>query len=204
MMGSCSDGYAPLFDSNLTNADYNPAVWTVDAEGVIAASADDAIWTKVEYENFELAVEFKNDKCTNSGVVIYATDKKNWIPNAVEVQIADDWCDHFDAQASTGSCGAIYGHLAPSEFRLVKKPGEWNSMKIVAKGQDIKVWLNGKDITAMDMRLWTDGTKNPDGSDIPSWLPKPYAQLPTKGFIGFQGKHGDATIWFRNIRIKQL
>jgi hypothetical protein len=25
--------------------------------------------------------------------------------------------------------------------------------------------------------------------------------LPTKGRIGLQGKHGDATVWFRNIRI---
>jgi uncharacterized membrane protein len=56
----------------------------------------------------------------------------------------------------------------------------------------------------MDMNLWTSGKVNPDGSEIPSWLPVPYAELPTKGSIGFQGKHGDATIWFRNLRIRSL
>jgi hypothetical protein len=56
----------------------------------------------------------------------------------------------------------------------------------------------------MDMNLWTSGTTNPDGTKIPEWLPKPYAELPTKGYIGFQGKHGEATIWFRNIMIKEL
>ncbi|MDR1723746.1 MAG: DUF1080 domain-containing protein [Tannerella sp.] len=201
---SCGQSAKPLFADDLSNADYDRSVWSVDAQGVISATADQAIWSTLEYENFELTLEFKNDRCTNSGVVIYATDKKDWIPNAVEIQIFDDWCDHGDNKASTGTCGAVYGHLAPSAYRLVKQPGEWNTMKIIALGKNIKVALNGKDIIDMDMSLWTSGKNNPDGSEIPSWLPKPYASLPTKGFIGFQGKHGDATIWFRNITIKSL
>jgi hypothetical protein len=56
----------------------------------------------------------------------------------------------------------------------------------------------------MDMNKWTSGKVNPDGSEIPSWTPQVLANVPTKGFIGLQGKHGNATIWFRNIRIKQL
>ncbi len=197
-------GWQPLFDTCLTNADYDPAVWSEDKDGVISATADQAIWTKKEYENFELDLEFKTDKCTNSGVVIYCTDKKDWIPNAVEIQIADDYCDPSAEKASTGSCGAVYGHLAPSAFRVVKKPGEWNRMKITAKGKNIRVALNGKKIINMDMSLWTSGTTNPDGSEIPSWLPKPYAELPTQGYIGFQGKHGQALIWYKNIKIKEL
>lgn len=199
-----SKGWKPLFDTCLTNADYDPAVWSVDKDGVISATADQAICTNKEYENFELELEFKTDHHTNSGVVIYCTDKKDWIPNAVEIQIADDYADPSAKAASTGSCGAVYGHLAPSAFRVVKKPGEWNKMKIAAKGKNIQVALNGKKIINMDMSLWTSGTTNPDGSAIPSWLPKPYAGLPTKGYIGFQGKHGKALIWFKNIKIKEL
>jgi hypothetical protein len=197
-------GYQPLFSADLSNADYNPAVWSVDAEGVFSATDDQALWSTAEYENFELSLDFKNDNCTNSGVVIYCTNKADWIPNAVEIQIADDYCDHGSGKASTGSCGAVYGHLAPSVYPLVKPAGEWNTMVITAQGKNIRVKLNGEDIVDMDMSLWTSGTLNPDGSEIPSWLPKPYAELPTKGYIGFQGKHGDATIWFRNIQVKQL
>jgi hypothetical protein len=197
-------GWKPLFAADLSNADCDRSVWSVDQDGVISATADQALWSAGEYENFELELEFKNDRCTNSGVVIYCTDKKDWIPNAVEIQIADDYCDHFEAAASTGSCGAVYGHLAPAAFRLVKKPGEWNRMKITARGKNLRVTLNGKKVINMDMSLWTSGETNPDGSVIPSWLPKPYAGLPTKGYIGFQGKHGQALIWFRNIRIKAL
>ena len=41
-------------------------------------------------------------------------------------------------------------------------------------------------------------------SDIPAWLPTPFSELPTKGYIGLQGKHGEATIYFRNVKIASL
>ena len=197
-------GWQPLFSADLSNADYDATVWSIDANGVISATADQAIWSANAYENFELELEFKTDKCTNSGVVIYCTNKKNWIPNSVEIQIADDYCEQFGQWSPTFMCGAVFGHLPPSASHVVKKPGEWNKMKVTAKGQNIRVVLNGKKIINMDMSLWTSGKTNPDGSEIPSWLSKPFAELPTKGYIGFQGKHGQALIWFRNIKIKEL
>ena len=186
--------WKPLFGKNLENANYNPEVWS-ETDGVLGAVKDESIWTKDEYENFELDLDFKTDVGTNSGVVVYCTDTKDWIPNSVEIQIADDHCEKW---------GAIYGHLGAVQDKVVKKPGEWNHMRIKCAGQHIMVILNGKKVTEMDMSKWTSGTKNPDGSDIPSWLPKPFAELPTKGFIGLQGKHGDSLIWFRNIKIRSL
>ena len=201
---SCGPKAVPLFTSDLSNAEYNKSVWSIDKDGVITASADDAIWSTRQYENFELTLEFKNDVCTNSGVIIYCSNKRDWIPNSMEIQIADDHCPKWTNSHPNSRCGAVYGHLGPSLTGMVKKPGEWNRMKIIAKGKSIVVELNGKKITDMDMNLWKSGTINPDGSEIPSWLPRPYAELETKGYIGFQGKHGDATIWFRNITIKEM
>lgn len=197
-------GWKPLFSADLSNADCDRKVWSIDNKGVISATEDQAIWSAVEYENFELKLEFKTDKCTNSGVLIYCTNKKDWIPNAVEIQIADDFCENFGQWNPNFMCGAVFGHLPPSATKVVKKPGEWNKMQVTAKGKNLRVVLNGKKIIDMDMSLWTSGSKNPDGSEIPSWLPKPFAELPTKGYIGFQGKHGQALIWFRNIKIKEL
>ena len=194
----------PLFTDDLSNAVYDKSVWLLDKDGVLYATADDAIWTTKEYENFELTLEFKNDVCTNSGVFIYCSDKQNWVINSMEIQIADDYCPKFADWPPTYFCGAVFGHLAPSQPNQVKKAGEWNTMKIIAKGKNIVVELNETQIINMDMNLWTSGEINPDGSKIPSHLPKPFAELPTKGFIGFQGKHGAATIWFRNIKIKEL
>lgn len=200
---SCNSGWEPLLGTNLSEADYNPEVWSIDKEGVISATKDESIWTKQQYENFELSVDYKNDIGTNSGVIVYCTDKKNWIPNAVEIQIADDFKDGVRREASTGSNASVYGHLAPTKSN-VNPAGEWNTMIIRCEGQQITVTNNGEKVTEMDMRKWTSGTHNPDGSEIPSWLPKPYAGLPTKGFIGFQGKHGQSNIYFRNIKIRNL
>jgi len=54
------------------------------------------------------------------------------------------------------------------------------------------------------MRKWTSAKTNPDGSEIPAWLSRPKAELPQKGHIGLQGKHGDSPIYFRNVKIKVL
>ena len=56
-------------------------------------------------------------------------------------------------------------------------------MNIRCEGQRITVKLNGEVSADMDMVQWTSGTQNPDGSEIPSWLPTPFAELPTKGYI---------------------
>lgn len=191
-----------LFEDDLSNAAYKEGVWTTE-NGVLTASEDECIWTVDDYDNFVLELEFKTAEGTNSGVIVYCTDTENWIPNSVEIQIADDYAEQWATADKTWQCGAIFGHLAASESR-VKKPGKWNKMKVSCQDQKITVELNGKTVTEMDMALWTSGTKNPDGTDIPSWLSTPFAELATKGKIGFQGKHAGAPIWFKNIRIKAL
>jgi len=197
-----TSGWDSLFAADLSNADRPEGVWTV-SDGVLTASKDQAIWTTRDYENFILDLEFKNAEGTNSGVVVYCSDTKNWIPNSVEIQIADDFAEKWAKSPKTWHCGAIFGHLAPSKS-AVKKPGEWNRFTVRCVGKQIDVVLNGERVTSMDMSLWTSGKKNPDGSDIPSWLPRPYATLATKGKIGLQGKHAGAPIWFRNIKIREL
>jgi len=68
----------------------------------------------------------------------------------------------------------------------------------------ITVVINGEKVNVIDMRQFTSAKTNPDGSEVPAWLSRPLASLPTKGQIGFQGKHAGAPIYFRNIRIKEL
>ncbi len=194
--------WEPLFKDDLSNAIDESGVWSVE-NGILSATADACIFSKSEYENFEIDLEFKNETGTNSGVIVYCTDRKDWIPNSVEIQISDDNYFKDKGWEPTWMCGGIFGHLAPSQT-LVHDPGEWNHMNIRCMGQHIVVKLNGTISADMDMSKWTDGKKNPDGTDIPSWLPKPFAELPTKGFVGLQGKHGEAKIYFRNIRTAQI
>ncbi len=195
-------GWTSLFEPDLSNAIRPDGVWTVE-DGVLTASEDQAIWTEKEYDDFILDLEFKTAPGTNSGVIIHASNIDNWIPNSVEIQIADDYAEEWAKSPKTWQAGAIFGHLAPTKS-MVKEPGEWNRFTITAKDKMIWVTLNGETVAEMDMDQWTSAKTNPDGSEIPSWLSTPFAELPTEGRIGLQGKHAGAPIWFRNIKIKEL
>ena len=201
---SCSrqSDWQPLFEQDLSNVMDEKSVWFYDGD-VLTASEDACIFTNMEYENFVIDLEFENEKGTNSGVIVYCTDRKDWIPNSIEVQIADDFYFKDKDWEPNWMCGGVFGHLPPGST-LVKKAGEWNHMNIRCEGQRITVKLNGVVSADMNMSQWTSGTKNPDGSDIPSWLPTPFAELPTKGHIGLQGKHGEANIYFRNVKIAKI
>jgi hypothetical protein len=197
------DGWKPLFAKDLGDAKFPEGVWTRDAEGVLTASKDQAIWSEKKYNDFVIDLEFKNAEATNSGVIVHCSDIKKWIPNSVEIQIADDHAKKWAKSDPTWQCAAIFGRLAAKKS-VVKKPGEWNHYTITCKGKMISVVLNGELVTEMDMSKWTDPKKNPDGSDIPGWLSKAAATLPLEGHIGFQGKHAGAPIYFRNIKVKEL
>lgn len=197
-----SSKWEDLFKPDLSNAEFPQSVWYWEG-GALTANQDQAIWTKQQYENFVLDLEFKNGEATNSGVVIYATDLKNWIPNSVELQILDDYSPKWKDAAPTWKCGGVFGRLAPRK-QAVKKAGEWNRMTVTAKGKMITVLLNGEVTAECDMNKWTSAKKNPDGSDIPPWLSRPMAEMATKGHIGLQGKHGGAVVYFRNVKIKAL
>lgn len=194
-------GWPDLFAADLSNAEFPAGVWTF-ADGVLTASEDQAIWTARDYEDFTLDLEFQTAPGTNSGVIVYCSDIADWIPNSVEIQIADDFAEEWAKSPATWHCGAVFGHLAPTRS-AVKKPGEWNRMTIACLGKKITVILNGDKVTEMDMGLWTSAKTNPDGSEIPAWLSRPFAELATKGRIGFQGKHAGAPIFFRNMKVRE-
>ena len=195
-------GWDALFAPDLSNALKPKKVWTFE-NGELTASEDKAIWSKEDYDDFTLDLEFKNAPETNSGVIVYCSNVANWIPNSIEIQIADDHAKKWADSPKSWQCGAIFGRL-PASKRVVKQPGEWNHFTIQCVGKQIDVVLNGEHVTSMDMSKWTSAKTNPDGSEIPSWLSKPAATLPTQGRVGFQGKHAGAPIWFRNIKVKRL
>jgi hypothetical protein len=200
-------GWKTLFAGDLTDAivpmgKTRQKVWSIK-NGELTAAEDKEIWTKEKYEKFTMDLEFKTDPGANSGVLVYCTDTKDWIPHSVEIQILDDASPKWAKAPANWRCASIFGHLAPKKA-TVKKPGEWNRMTVVCNGQKITVALNGELVTEMDMSQYTSAKKNPDGSEIPPWLKNPLSELPTKGHVGLQGKHAGASIYFRNVKIKTL
>jgi hypothetical protein len=109
-----------MFNSTLSNAIYPKGVWS-NNKGIITATRDEALWSKKAYDNFMLDLEFKNAEGTNSGVIVHASDMKNWIPNSVELQIADDYSKEWSSASATWQCGAVFGYQAATKHN-VKKP----------------------------------------------------------------------------------
>lgn len=196
------EAWKPLFGEDLSAATYPAGVWKWE-NGALTATEDQNIWTQQDYDNFIVDLEFKTAEGTNSGVIVYASDTEDWIPNSVEVQITDDYAEKWATSPKNWQAGAIFGHLAPTKS-AVKKPGEWNRFTVTCQDKMIYVLLNGAMVTEMDMSRWTSAATNPDGSEIPEWLSTPFAELPTHGKIGLQGKHAGAPVWFRNMKVKTL
>lgn len=201
--------WKPLFAADLSDADCDKSVWSV-TDGVFTATKDQAIYTKDQRENFWIDLEFKTDPGANSGVVVYCSNIKDWIPNSVEIQILDDFADKWKKGDPKTKCGGLYGHSAPLN-QSVKPAGEWNRMTVACKGKRISVMINGQLTTDADLSVWTRDLKdkngklaNPDGTTIPPWLKRPFAELETRGFIGLQGKHAGAAIFFRNMKYKSM
>jgi hypothetical protein len=194
--------WQPLLKPDLSNAQGAKKVWQYK-DGILTASKDKMLWTKKVYGDYVLDLEFKMGKAANSGVIIDCSDVDNWIPNSIEVQILHDEAEKWSDVAPTWHCGAIFGHKAPKK-NAAQKPGKWNRYTITVRGPMIYVVLNDELVNVMDRRRYTSAKKNPDGSNIPPWLSKPVADLPQRGHIGLQGKHGGAPIYFRNMRIKTL
>jgi hypothetical protein len=195
-------GWDVLFKKDLSNAILPKGIWTF-SDGVLTADADEVIWTRKKFDNFILDLEFRTDEGTNSGVIVYCSNIDDWIPNSVEIQIADDYSEKWASSPKTWQCGAIFGHLAPTES-MVREPGEWNRYTITCRDSMIYVVLNDSLVNTMNMNLWISAENNPDGSEIPSWLSRPLSDLPTQGHIGLQGKHAGAPIFFRNLKIKEI
>jgi len=187
-------------------AECEPGVWKFQEWGnaVVTADKDSALWLKGDYENFALDFEYKLDPGANSGVIIYCSNKDQWIPNSVEVQLLDDYADKWKNDPPHLKGAGLYGHVGPKVAGTVRPAGQWNRMTIFAQGKRVKVVNNGIVTVDADLGVWTNAKTNPDGTSIPPWLSRPWADLPTNGRVGFQGKHGAARPYFRNIRVRAL
>src|SRR5665213_1655842 len=61
-------GWVTMFNTDLSNAIFPADVW-IDSSSIITATKDEAMWSKDEYHNFVLDLDFMNANGTNSGVM---------------------------------------------------------------------------------------------------------------------------------------
>lgn len=186
-------GWHDLIVNDLSNCTYNEGSWTME-DGVLTWHGGGYIWTKGNYGDFILDLEYMVSEGANSGIFFRTGDLSNYVHTGIEVQI------HETTDGSKyGMCGAIYDCL-PASKNVAKKAEEWNHYTITCKANKIYVVLNGEQIIDMDLDLWTEPHKNPDGTSNKFEIA--YKDMPRIGHIGFQD-HGQP-VWFRNLKIKKL
>ena len=184
-----------IFKEDLSNAVYEEGGWAFE-DGDLVAKGKGDIWTKERYGNFMLALEFKCEKDTNSGVFIRCGSIEDWLHSCIEVQILQN---NEDYRNDKHHCGGIFDCLAPAK-QMVKEPGEWNQYIILARDNFIYVLLNGTQVIGMDLDEWTEPRRNPDGTR--NKFKNAYKDMPREGHIGLQ-YHGQA-VSFRNLRVAPL
>ncbi len=192
------EGFEPLFNGkDLTGwkvLDGKMEAWGA-GDGLLFVKGGGGGWlmTEKEYGNFELRLEFKLPKAGNSGVALRAPMKGNPAYEGMEIQLLDDsWYKdpkNYKGIKPTQLTGSVYGVVPPSED-ATKPAGEWNTMRIVAKGPKVTIELNGKKTVEAELDKHKEEEKSHPGL------------LREKGHLGLQSH--DGRVEFRNVYVKSL
>lgn len=175
-----------------------PKGWTVK-NGVLSKTVGtNDIITKDEFQNFELAFDWKLHKGGNAGVFYRGSEAGEKIYfTGPEYQLLDD-ARHPDGKSRLTSAGADYA-LYPSPAGIVKPAEHWNSSRIVVNGKHVEHWLNGKKVVEYELGSadWEAKLKASKFATAPKYGRE------EKGHIGIQGDH-EGALAIRNMKIRVL
>jgi hypothetical protein len=155
------------------------------------------------FRDFELVFEWKVVSGTNSGVK-YNVSEQYSLANAsnhaalgFEYQVLDDSLND-DNKLATHRAGALYDLLEPNGAKRLMPVGQWNSSRIVFRGNHGEHWLNGAEVVDFDL-----GTPRMDSA---------LAKSKYRVLAGFADRraghiilqdHGDE-VYYRSIRIREI
>jgi hypothetical protein len=198
-------GFVALFDGTTTDQWMNARSgkfpgkgWAIEGDCLkhpTKGGGGDII-TKSTYEQFDFRFEWKVSKGANSGVKYFIIRERGSLGH--EYQVLDD-ANHPDgAKGANRQTAAFYDVLDPANDKPLKPVGEFNSSRILVKGNTVKHFLNGK--VVLTYKLGSDELKAAIARSKFKNLKVFGQRLP--GHILLQD-HGDA-VWYRNIRIRDL
>jgi hypothetical protein len=165
-----------LGQSDFVNVNCDPDTWKW-SENLIECTGKPTgvVRSKKVYTNFELVVEWRHLKpAGNSGVFVWTPEaslniQPNDLPDGIEVQILDlafseqyeqrtgkkgDWfTTHGDVFPVGSSKMTPFPPTSPNGSRsfptknLVKPSGEWNHYYIRAINGEVRLWVNGEEVS---------------------------------------------------------
>ena len=195
-------GFVALFDGKSTDQWMNARSgkfpekgWVIEDGSLkhVAKGGGGDIITRSTYEQFDFRFEWKVAKGANSGVKYFIIRERG--PLGHEYQVIDDAGYPDGGKHSTAS---FYDVLAPAKDKPIKPAGEFNTSRIVVKGQTVKHFLNGK--VVLTYKLGSDEVKAAVARSKFRKLDVFGVRL--AGHILLQDHGGE--VWYRNIRIRDL
>jgi len=196
------EGFVALFDGTSTDQWMNAKSGKFPAKGWVVEGGNlktppkgggGDIITKGTYEQFDFRFEWKLAKGANSGVKYFIMRKRGSLGH--EYQVIDDAGYPNGGMHSTAS---FYDVFAPAKVKPLKPVGEFNTSRIVVKGQTVTHFLNGKKVLSYE--LGSDEVKAAVAKSKFRSLDVFGVRL--AGHILLQDHGGE--VWFRNIRIRDL
>lgn len=187
-----------------------PANWKIDDAAMMVFTGEgkkpgsgaggDILYGEKKFRNFELSIDWKAGEMANSGIFynVREVPGKPIYYAAPEIQVLDN--EHAtDNKIASHLAGSLYDMIA-ADPATVRPAGEWNT--IVVKVEEGKVTHTQNGVMVVEYELWTpEWDAMVAGSkfrDFPGFT----EGISREGYIGLQD-HG-YTVWFRNIKIREL
>jgi hypothetical protein len=185
-------------------------VLTVLESGNPGGTGGDII-TRERFANFELLVDFRITQGANSGIKYFVQPNLNAATGApaaagrgsalgLEYQVLDDE-RHPDAKLGRNgdrTQGSLYDLLPAAASKKSSPIGEWNTARIISRGNHVEHWLNGDKVLEYER----GSAAYREAVALSKFKPIPgFGEWPD-GHILLQG-HGDR-VSFRNLKIRVL
>jgi hypothetical protein len=142
---------------------------------------DSYLWSKDEYEDFEIQFDYRVQPQGNSGFYFHVGDRSDPVKKGIEVQIFDSSGKPDRAKLSDHDSGGIIPGIPPTKS-TARPAGEWYHFRILVERRRLKVLLNDQLVNDID-------------------LEQKLSDRPNRGYIGFQD-HG-LPLALRNVRIRK-
>ncbi len=192
------------------NGDEMPDNWTIEDNTMKVTLGEgkqegrgangDIIYADEKFKNFELSIDWKASEKANSGIFYYIREVpgKPIYYAAPEVQVLDNE-NATDNKIDTHLAGSLYDMIA-ADPNTVNPAGQWNTIVIKVKDGKVTHTMNGKKVAAYTLWTpeWDKLVQNSKFKNFPGFT----EGISKEGYIGLQD-HG-YTVWFRNIKIREL
>lgn len=175
-------------------------VFTGEGKNPGQGAGGDILFGEQKFDDFELSIDWKAGDMANSGIFYYVREVpgKPIYYAAPEIQVLDNE-NATDNKIDSHLAGSLYDMIA-ADPSTVNPAGEWNTCVIKVKDGNASVSMNGAEVVTYTH--WTDEwdelVQNSKFKNFEGFQ----EGIAKEGYIGLQD-HG-YTVWFRNVKIREL